>query len=150
MKMTKTIRFRVSDMLYEELYDLAEDENLTLSDLSRNLIQDVLDGNTDECVQDDPLNHSKFIYLIIWMYYQRVTPFTLGYRQIRGFKEILDSNIDKLEPVMKSLFIKVKNDLDRISNQVNEFTDASVQFGLYGDKNYFDFERFENYLINKK
>lgn len=153
MEKGKTIHFRVTDSFYTEMTDLAIKCNLSLSSLTRNMVELGIRGWDDTFMAVYPLHNSKFLLLISWMYSQR-EPLRdkdqhLSLELVKYHKRSLDNILSLFEPHFKKLFHNVRIDLDRIVKESDELTYIIPRFGAKESTCYFDYDLYEKYLMHK-
>ena len=153
---TNTITLRVSDQLKSQLEDLGNEQEKSISEITRSIIEDFFNSSDnlkrsesnyfdiDSLPPDDLLRTFEFTELIFWIYDKRVNP------EINETNEFYVQHIDLIEKLTHHPFFGTESlkELNKVSNELKEYLagkyneEPGFSFSIKGNRYSFNYELF--------
>ena len=149
---TANINLRVSDELKDQIEELGFEQNRSISEVTRSIIEEYFnEDNIDENEDFKVLQSIEVLKLIIWIYDKRIDPNNFKNKsELSGFVFTIFSikNSVDFSNELKLEFDKILRDVKRVINSDDIFT-GYFNFPLEDNNYSFDFKLLEDFINEK-
>ncbi len=149
MKKKNVVHIRLSDNQYDAVKLKAKSENMPVSEYLRNVLEASLNTSSD------PFKSYEFHHVIQWIWSVRGKMQEAYVFDALHYNQIIRKHYHNLEPELQELLDNVLKELEQIINAyklgkiIGETYQHVYLFGLEKEETYFDYDKFENLIINR-
>lgn len=143
MKKEKVIHTRVSDIFYDVFTKKAEENDMTISNYSREVLENTVN------VDSNPFRSDDFLHVVQWIYDVRGDYAEAFLFDVQHYFKIIKKHYHNLNSDIQELFDNVIKDLIVIRREYRKLKDKKdwgefvYLFGQEEEETYFDYDKFE-------